>query len=110
MGKLGKLEPTNWDYDSDVDSEAGEDEMSTADQSTDFWSQKPIGDSPISPVVPVALSNKFEALASEGAFQQIASPFKESDTPTQGPDILAMNNAQLTHMKNWARSMAYRKV
>ena len=97
--KLGKLEPTNWDYDSDADSEAGEDAMSTADQSTDFWSQKPVGDSPTSLAVPVALSNKYEVLASEAAFQQNASPFKEGDTSAPGPDILAMANAQLTHMK-----------
>ena len=99
MGKLGKLEPTNWDYDSDADSEAGEDAMSTADQSTAFWSQKPGGDSPTPPAVPVALSNKYQILASETAFQQEASPFKEGDTSAQVPDNLAMANAQMMHMK-----------
>ena len=97
--KLGKLEPTNWDYDSDEDSEAAEDEMSTADQSTAFWSQKQSSNPHTPPAAPIAISNKFQFLASETAFQQEASPFKESDTSAQVQDNLAMANAQMMHMK-----------
>ena len=93
---------TDWAADSqagdvpDAASEPNEDDMSAADHSTDFWS-KPAADSPIPPAVhvgtapPIALSNQFQLLTSEHAFQQTASPFQEGAVPASPQDSIDMD-------------------